>query len=149
MCPQTIISYLSYWMCSVPLRWMISMLSRPNGRANTYVHYLFARKSRSVRCFLERTPWCIFYDATCPTICTLICFYSQALDLMEKCLTFSPKRRIDVEDALKHPYLDVSKDVVCIVGHVSRADRHTTTRRMNRLPSRWTRLSLTLITAPR
>ncbi len=28
-----------------------------------------------------------------------------ALDLMEKCLTFSPKRRITVEEALKHPYL--------------------------------------------
>jgi serine/threonine protein kinase len=31
----------------------------------------------------------------------------QALDLMEKCLTFSPKRRINVEDALQHPYLEV------------------------------------------
>jgi len=28
-----------------------------------------------------------------------------AIDLMEKCLTFSPKRRIEVGDALKHPYL--------------------------------------------
>jgi hypothetical protein len=27
---------------------------------------------------------------------------------MEKCLTFSPKRRIDVSEALKHPYLEVS-----------------------------------------
>ncbi len=27
---------------------------------------------------------------------------------MDKCLTFSPKRRIDVEEALKHPYLEVS-----------------------------------------
>lgn len=27
---------------------------------------------------------------------------------MEKCLTFSPKRRITVEEALKHPYLEVS-----------------------------------------
>ena len=27
---------------------------------------------------------------------------------MEKCLTFSPKRRIEVDDALKHPYLEVS-----------------------------------------
>ena len=34
-------------------------------------------------------------------------FLLQALDLMEKCLTFSPRRRIDVEDALKHPYLEV------------------------------------------
>jgi len=28
-----------------------------------------------------------------------------AIDLLEQCLTFSPKRRITVEDALKHPYL--------------------------------------------
>ncbi|KXN81191.1 Mitogen-activated protein kinase CPK1 [Leucoagaricus sp. SymC.cos] len=28
-----------------------------------------------------------------------------AVDLMEKCLTFSPKRRITVEEALQHPYL--------------------------------------------
>jgi mitogen-activated protein kinase 1/3 len=30
-----------------------------------------------------------------------------AIDLMEKCLTFSPKRRIKVDEALKHPYLEV------------------------------------------
>jgi len=29
----------------------------------------------------------------------------QAVDLLEKCLTFSPKRRINVEEALAHPYL--------------------------------------------
>ncbi len=28
-----------------------------------------------------------------------------AVDLMEKCLTFSPRKRITVEDALQHPYL--------------------------------------------
>lgn len=28
-----------------------------------------------------------------------------AHDLLEKCLTFNPKRRIDVNDALQHPYL--------------------------------------------
>ncbi|KAH7092830.1 hypothetical protein BKA62DRAFT_625909, partial [Auriculariales sp. MPI-PUGE-AT-0066] len=33
-----------------------------------------------------------------------------ALDLMEKCLTFSPKRRIDVEAALAHPYLEPYHD---------------------------------------
>lgn len=27
---------------------------------------------------------------------------------MEKCLTFSPKRRIEVGEALRHPYLQVS-----------------------------------------
>ncbi|CAL1699831.1 unnamed protein product [Somion occarium] len=33
-----------------------------------------------------------------------------ALDLMEKCLTFSPKRRIDVNEALRHPYLESYHD---------------------------------------
>ncbi|TFK37954.1 kinase-like domain-containing protein [Crucibulum laeve] len=33
-----------------------------------------------------------------------------AIDLMEKCLTFSPKRRIDVDDALRHPYLQPYHD---------------------------------------
>lgn len=33
-----------------------------------------------------------------------------AIDLMDKCLTFSPKRRIDVEEALKHPYLEAYHD---------------------------------------
>jgi len=33
-----------------------------------------------------------------------------AIDLMEKCLTFSPKRRIEVGDALKHPYLQPYHD---------------------------------------
>jgi len=30
-----------------------------------------------------------------------------AIDLIEKCLTFSPKRRINVEEALRHPYMQV------------------------------------------
>ncbi|TFY60320.1 hypothetical protein EVG20_g7458 [Dentipellis fragilis] len=33
-----------------------------------------------------------------------------AIDLMEKCLTFSPKKRIDVSEALKHPYLESYHD---------------------------------------
>ncbi|EKM77245.1 hypothetical protein AGABI1DRAFT_86785 [Agaricus bisporus var. burnettii JB137-S8] len=33
-----------------------------------------------------------------------------AVDLMEKCLTFSPKRRITVEEALQHPYLEPYHD---------------------------------------
>ncbi|KAF8237506.1 Pkinase-domain-containing protein [Tricholoma matsutake] len=33
-----------------------------------------------------------------------------AIDLMEKCLTFSPKRRIEVGEALKHPYLQPYHD---------------------------------------
>ena len=31
----------------------------------------------------------------------------QAIDFLEKCLTFSPKKRIDVAEALAHPYLEV------------------------------------------
>lgn len=34
-----------------------------------------------------------------------------AIDLMEKCLSFNPKRRIDVEAALAHPYLSVSSSL--------------------------------------
>jgi len=33
-----------------------------------------------------------------------------AIDLLEKCLTFSPKRRIEVGEALKHPYLQPYHD---------------------------------------
>ena len=33
-----------------------------------------------------------------------------ALDLLEKCLTFNPKRRIEVDEALAHPYLQVQPD---------------------------------------
>ena len=32
--------------------------------------------------------------------------HAQALDLLEKMLTFNPHKRIKVEDALAHPYLD-------------------------------------------
>jgi len=32
------------------------------------------------------------------------------MDLMEKCLTFNPARRITVEQALAHPYLEVHID---------------------------------------
>lgn len=34
----------------------------------------------------------------------------SAVDLMEKCLTFSPKKRIQVDDALRHPYLEPYHD---------------------------------------
>ena len=40
----------------------------------------------------------------------------QAIDLMEKCLTFSPKRRIDVNEALAHPYLAVCS-LACSIHH--------------------------------
>lgn len=31
---------------------------------------------------------------------------SRALDLLDKMLTFNPNRRITIEDALAHPYLE-------------------------------------------
>ncbi|KAF9512904.1 hypothetical protein BS47DRAFT_1297060 [Hydnum rufescens UP504] len=34
----------------------------------------------------------------------------DAIDLMERCLTFNPKRRIEVEEALAHPYLQPYHD---------------------------------------
>lgn len=34
----------------------------------------------------------------------------NALDLMRKCLTFSPRKRISVEQALEHPYLEPYHD---------------------------------------
>ena len=37
-------------------------------------------------------------------------FLAQAIDLMEKCLTFSPRSRIEVGEALQHPYLQVGID---------------------------------------
>ncbi|KAI0051376.1 Pkinase-domain-containing protein [Auriscalpium vulgare] len=33
-----------------------------------------------------------------------------AIDFMERCLTFSPKKRIDVSEALRHPYLESYHD---------------------------------------
>ncbi|KAI0319851.1 Pkinase-domain-containing protein [Amylostereum chailletii] len=34
----------------------------------------------------------------------------MAIDFMERCLTFSPKKRIDVSEALRHPYLESYHD---------------------------------------
>ena len=34
----------------------------------------------------------------------------KALDLLEKMLTFNPDKRIVVEDALAHPYLEIYFD---------------------------------------
>ena len=33
-----------------------------------------------------------------------------AVDLMERCLTFSPRKRITVDEALAHPYLEPYHD---------------------------------------
>lgn len=42
--------------------------------------------------------------------------YGIALDLLEKLLTFDPAARINVDEALSHPYLDAyhdTEDEVC------------------------------------
>jgi serine/threonine protein kinase len=51
----------------------------------------------------------------------------QAIDFLEKCLTFSPKRRIEVGEALQHPYLAVSAWLRCNfdVEFVGRRDRYS------------------------
>lgn len=58
-----------------------------------------------------------------------------AIDLMEKCLTFSPKKRIQVDEALKHPYLEVRPAASSASGHCSCFvfGSHITTRWTNRL----------------
>ena len=33
-----------------------------------------------------------------------------AIDLLDKCLTFNPRKRITVEEALAHPYLEPYHD---------------------------------------
>ena len=54
-----------------------------------------------------------------------------AIDLMEQCLTFNPKRRIDVEQALAHPYLEVRTFVPRRNVIHSVCGSRTTTPRMN------------------
>ena len=46
--------------------------------------------------FKPKIPWTRLYPNA----------HSQALDLLEKMLTFNPNRRIKVEEALAHPYLE-------------------------------------------
>ena len=40
----------------------------------------------------------------------ILCLCDIALDLLEKLLDFDPARRITVEEALKHPYLETYHD---------------------------------------
>jgi len=37
-----------------------------------------------------------------------------AIDFLEQCLTFSPKREIEVGEALQHPYLAVSAIIIVL-----------------------------------
>ena len=45
--------------------------------------------------------------------------HAQALDLLEKMLTFHPQKRIKVEEALEHPYFEQCKLMVVTVRNTS------------------------------
>ena len=129
---QTITSCRSSWISSARRRSTTFTRSPRSGRASTSARCRSGRRSRSARCSRPRTRWCVplrprgavlFSPAAharsraaraCAAAATAASNGArtlQAIDLMEKCLTFSPKRRIEVDEALKHPYLEVSAPV--------------------------------------
>lgn len=58
--------------------------------------YLQARNYLQSLPYKPKVPWtCLFPNAD-----------PRALDLLDKMLTFNPNKRIVVEDALAHPYLE-------------------------------------------
>lgn len=58
--------------------------------------FLQARSYLQSLPFKPKVPWTRLYPNADP----------KALDLLDKMLTFNPHRRIEVEDALAHPYLE-------------------------------------------
>jgi mitogen-activated protein kinase 1/3 len=78
------------------LNHILGILGSPS---NEDLHCIINDKARSYLQslpFKPKIPWDRLYPNAHP----------QALDLLEQMLTFNPHRRIKVEDALAHPYLD-------------------------------------------
>ena len=65
---------------------------------SSVISQLFLQARRYLRSlsFKPKVPWTRLYPNAHP----------QALDLLERMLTFNPNNRITVEDALAHPYLE-------------------------------------------
>lgn len=65
---------------------------------------------------------------------------------MEKCLTFSPKRRIDVDEALKHPYLQVNISLTLPNSKTHTVVSPITIQPTSQRPNHWIHRSSTLTT---
>lgn len=95
-------------MCLAHLRSTISTKSTAI-EAGTTCALCHSRRRRSTpRCILQ-VPFDSDFALQWPST-NFGCLLQQnakplAIDLLEKCLTFSPKKRITVEEALAHPYL--------------------------------------------
>ena len=107
--------------------------------------------------FRKKKPFSTLFPGANPLVRSLVTtliyplnshrFYFQALDLMDKCLTFSPKRRIDVDEALRHPYLEVkASDSSSVSSSRSHDHRLTMIPKTSQRRNRWTLRSSILIT---
>ena len=77
-----------------------------------YLSYIWIQQARSYLQSLPykpKVPWTKLYPNADP----------KALDLLDKMLTFNPHKRIVVEDALAHPYLEQYYDPADEVTSVS------------------------------
>ena len=96
---------------------MISTRSPARGAGSTSVRCRLGRRRTCRRFFPVLVLWWVSFVRSfvrsaafvfSPARSDQLLTISQAIDFLEKCLTFSPKRRIEVGEALQHPYLAVS-----------------------------------------